>query len=52
MGAPSPTMVQYWISQARTIDILEEPGEGAPAQLESPALLGVQVDAQHGPAVT
>jgi Domain of unknown function (DUF4332) len=52
MGAPSLTMVQYWVSQARTIDILEEPGEGAPAQMESPALLGVPADAQHGPAVT
>jgi hypothetical protein len=49
MGAPSLTMVQYWISQARTIDTMEEPGEEAPAQLESPALLGVPADAQHPP---
>jgi hypothetical protein len=47
MGAPSFTMVQYWISQARTCDTMEEPGEGEPAQLESPALLGVPIDAQH-----
>jgi hypothetical protein len=51
MGAPSVTMVQYWISQSRTIDVMEEPGEGEPAQLESPALLGVPVDAQHPPVV-
>jgi hypothetical protein len=49
MGAPSLTMVQYWISQARMIDVMEEPGEGAPAQRESPALLGTPVDAQHTP---
>lgn len=36
-GAPSLTEVQYWVSQARTCDILEEP-EGLPAQVESPAL--------------
>ena len=33
-GAPSLTMVQYWISQARTYDILEEP-DAAPRQSES-----------------
>ncbi len=37
-GAPSRSMVQYWIGQARTIDTMEEP-EAAPAQWESPALL-------------
>ncbi len=37
-GAPSLEMVDYWISQARTCDTLEEP-DGAPAQWESPALL-------------
>jgi hypothetical protein len=37
-GAPSRTMVEYWVSQARTCDTLEEP-DGAPAQLESPNLL-------------
>jgi hypothetical protein len=31
-------MVQYWVSQARTCDTIEEP-EAAPAQLESPNLL-------------
>lgn len=30
-GAPSLSMVQYWISQARTCDIIEEP-EAVPAQ--------------------
>jgi hypothetical protein len=34
-GAPGLSMVQYWISQARTIDAMEDP-EGEPAQLESP----------------
>jgi hypothetical protein len=37
-GAPSLSMVQYWVSQARTCDTMEEP-EAAPAQWESPALL-------------
>lgn len=37
-GAPSRSMVEYWISQARTCDTIEEP-EAAPAQWESPALL-------------
>ena len=37
-GAPSRSMVQYWVSQARTCDTLEEP-EAAPAQWDSPALL-------------
>jgi hypothetical protein len=46
MGAPSLPTVQYWISQARTCDTMEEPGVGEPAQLESPALLGIPVDAQ------
>jgi len=38
-GAPSRAMVQYWVSQARTCDTMEEPEEAAPAQWESPALL-------------
>lgn len=46
MGAPSLPMVQYWISQARTCDTMEDP-EGLPAELESPALVGTPVDAQH-----
>jgi hypothetical protein len=36
-GSPSLSMVQYWISQARTCDTMEEP-EAAPAQWDSPAL--------------
>ena len=36
-GSPSRSMVQYWISQARTCDTMEEP-EATPAQWESPAL--------------
>ena len=38
-GAPSLSMVEYWIGQARTIDTVEEPGGVPPAQQESPALL-------------
>ncbi|HEX4213577.1 MAG TPA: DUF4332 domain-containing protein [Candidatus Dormibacteraeota bacterium] len=38
-GAPGLPMVEYWVSQARTCDTIEEP-EGTPAQLESPNLLG------------
>ncbi len=37
-GAPTRAMVQYWVSQARTCDTLEEPDE-APAQWDSPNLL-------------
>jgi hypothetical protein len=37
-GSPSLTMVQYWISQARTCDTMEDP-EAPPAQWESPSLL-------------
>jgi hypothetical protein len=37
-GAPSLTMVQYWVGQARTCDTLEDPA-GSPAQVESPNLL-------------
>jgi hypothetical protein len=29
-GAPSLSDVQYWISQATALDIIEEPGENAP----------------------
>ena len=36
-GSPSRSMVQYWISQARTCDTMEEP-EATPAQWDSPAL--------------
>jgi hypothetical protein len=37
-GAPTLEMVQYWISQARTCDMLEDPA-GTPAQVESPNLM-------------
>ena len=40
-AAPAPTQVEYWVSQARSIDVIEEPQSGAePAQLASPSLLG------------
>lgn len=37
-GAPTLPMVEYWISQARSCDTLEEP-EATPSQWESPNLL-------------
>ncbi len=37
-GAPTLSMVQYWVSQARTCDTLEEP-DALPAQVEHPNLL-------------
>jgi Domain of unknown function (DUF4332) len=37
-GSPTLEVVQYWISQARTCDTLEDPA-GTPAQQESPNLL-------------
>lgn len=43
-GAPSLSAVQYWISQARTCDTIEEP-EAVPAQWESPALLTASPEA-------
>jgi hypothetical protein len=43
-GAPSLQMVQYWVSQARTCDTMEEP-DAAPAQWESPALLTTTAEA-------
>ena len=40
-AAPAPGQVEYWVSQARSIDMIEEPeAEVRPAQLESPSLLG------------
>lgn len=45
-GAPSLSMVEYWVSQARTCDTMEAP-EGAPAQHESPNLLGSQPPPMH-----
>jgi uncharacterized protein DUF4332 len=39
-AAPAPSQVEYWVSQARSIDMIEEPdAEVRPAQLESPSLL-------------
>ena len=38
-ASPAASQVEYWISQARSIDMIEDP-EGLPAQLESPSLLG------------
>jgi Domain of unknown function (DUF4332) len=37
-GAPSLSMVQYWVSQARTCDTMEEP-DATPVQWESPSVL-------------
>jgi hypothetical protein len=47
-GAPSLSMVQYWIGQARTCDTMEEP-EAAPAQWESPNLLTSTPEAARTP---
>jgi uncharacterized protein DUF4332 len=47
-GAPSLTMVQYWISQARTCDILEEPDAALP-QWESSIGLTAPVVAPTAP---
>ena len=39
-AAPALSEVEYWISQVRSIDVIEEPGDiSLPAQLESPSLL-------------
>ncbi len=38
--APTTQMVEYWISQERSIDVLEEDGEMAPASLSSPSVFG------------
>lgn len=39
-AAPAASQVEYWVSQARSIDMIEEPqAEVQPAQLESPSLL-------------
>lgn len=39
-SAPAPSQVEYWVSQARSIDVIEDPGaEAQPAQLESPSLI-------------
>jgi uncharacterized protein DUF4332 len=39
-GAPTYGDVEYWISQARSIDVIEDPEtEVQPAQLESPSVL-------------
>ena len=39
-AAPALSEVEYWVSQVRSIDIIEEPGDiSLPAQLESPSLL-------------
>jgi hypothetical protein len=45
-GAPSHSMVQYWVGQARTIDTMEEP-DAVPAQWDSPALLTTTPEARR-----
>jgi hypothetical protein len=41
MGAPTPAMVQYWVSQARTCDMIEE-YEPAASEI-SPSLISQKV---------
>ena len=38
-GAPPAGEVEYWVSQARSIDVIEEPDAELPAQAASPSLL-------------
>ena len=38
-SAPALSQVEYWISQVRSIDVIEEPQAELPAQLASPSLL-------------
>jgi hypothetical protein len=50
-AAPALSQVEYWISQVRSIDVIEEPGdESLPAQLESPSLLHPLETQRSGPA--
>lgn len=49
-AAPPLGQVEYWISQVRSIDVIEEPGdESLPAQLESPSLLHPAETQRTGP---
>jgi hypothetical protein len=47
-AAPALSQVEYWVSQVRSIDVIEEPGEDSlPAQLESPSLLHAAAPEVH-----
>ena len=48
-AAPAPSQVEYWISQVRSIDVIEEIGEAAepPVQLASPSLLHESPETQR-----
>ena len=47
-GAPALGMVEYWIAQAHSIDVIEEPGPAAqPVQLSSPSLLHASPEAMR-----
>jgi hypothetical protein len=49
-AAPAFGMVEYWIAQARSIDVIEEPGvHAAPVQLTSPSLLHPAETRRTGP---
>ena len=45
-GAPALGMVEYWVAQARSIDVIEqeEPEAEQPVQLTSPSLLQTSTD--------
>lgn len=38
-AAPALSQVEYWISQARSIDVIEEPGGAEPVQTTSPSVV-------------
>lgn len=49
-AAPALSQVEYWISQVRSIDMIEDPSEESlPAQLESPSLLHPAETRRVGP---
>ena len=46
-ASPALSQVEYWVSQARSIDMIEEPeAEVQPAQLESPSLIDTPVPSE------
>lgn len=42
-GAPTRSMVEYWVSQARSIDVIEEPGRESALDV-SPSLTGAPAE--------
>ncbi|HEX6488168.1 MAG TPA: DUF4332 domain-containing protein [Candidatus Dormibacteraeota bacterium] len=50
-AAPAPSQVEYWISQVRSIDVIEETDAAAeqPVQFTSPSLLTTPTAEREGP---